>query len=104
MKTERGNILFLILLAVILFAALSYAVTSSMRGGGKDASEESLQLAASDMLQWLASLDAAVMRMHLGGGYAYEDISFRYERLNYDGGTVPAAFNNSRCTTNTCRI
>lgn len=103
MNAERGNILFLILLAVVLFAALSYAVTSSMRGGGKNASSESVQAQAADILSWFSQMDAALMRMQLSGNLKPEQISFSYPRLMTDGNTNDY-YNNGACTSNTCRV
>lgn len=62
-RTERGNILFLILLAVILFAALSYAVTQSLRGGGTDASNEKNLVKAAQITQMPVGIRVAMMRM-----------------------------------------
>lgn len=81
---QRGNILFLILLAVVLFAALSYAVTSSMRGGGKDASGESLKTQASAIVQHATAIASAVTRMRLVNGCSDTQISFAYDS-NGDG-------------------
>ena len=103
-RTQRGNILFLILLAVALFAALNYAVTSSMRGGGKDASSENAEAAAAEILQWFAAVDAAVLRMKLAEGIAYEDISFRYDAKYYNGTGLPNYMSNTRCTTDKCHV
>ena len=103
-RSQRGNILFLILLAVVLFAALSYAVTSSMRGGGKSASTENAELAAAEILQWFAAVDNAVMRMHLVGGIAYEDISFGYDAKRNNGTASNDYMHNSRCSTDNCHI
>lgn len=61
--SERGNVLFLILIAVALFAALSYAVTQSTRSGGGDASKETGIINASQILQVPASYRTAVQRM-----------------------------------------
>lgn len=104
MRQERGNILFLILLAVILFAALSYAVTSSMRGGGNNAGKESVQVQASSILNLLDQISVATMRMTLTGGIKPENISFAYNYKAYDGTVTLGGFNNSSCIPNDCRM
>ena len=64
---ERGNVLFLILIAVALFAALSYAVTSSTRSGGADASAEKIQLNLSRYQAYVSGLRNTILRMSVGG-------------------------------------
>ena len=73
--TAKGNALFLILIAVALFAALSYAITNSGRGGsGIDKETASLQ--ASEILQYASEVKTAVMRLRLINGCSETNISF----------------------------
>ena len=72
-QSEKGNVLFLILIAVALFAALSYAVTHSSRGGG-DVDSDKARLKASQILQWHATLKSEVLRFSLRSGIRAEDI------------------------------
>jgi hypothetical protein len=64
--SERGNALFLILIAVALFAALSYAITQSGRGAG-NASNETNSVYAGQITQIGADLKVGVLRMILNG-------------------------------------
>ncbi|MEM9468899.1 MAG: hypothetical protein AAF988_01935 [Pseudomonadota bacterium] len=66
-QTEQGNVLFLILIAVALFAALSYAVTQSTRSGGGSAERETSILNSAAMTQYPASLRTSLVRMVLAG-------------------------------------
>lgn len=67
-KGEQGNVLFLILIAVALFAALSYAVTQSTRSGGGDASSEKSLVSSAALTQYPASLKTAIVRMTVSNG------------------------------------
>jgi len=64
---QSGNVLFLILIAVALFAALSYAVTSSTRTSGGTASNETNLISSAQITQFPATVSTAVIRMVISG-------------------------------------
>lgn len=64
---EGGNVLFLILIAVALFAALSYVVTQSTRSGGGSTEREKNILSSAQMTQYPTALRTALIRLVLGG-------------------------------------
>ena len=64
---ERGNVLFLILIAVALFAALSYAVTQSTRSGSGDASGETNLISSAQLTQYPAGIRTSIVRMIIAG-------------------------------------
>ena len=72
---ETGNVLFIILIAVALFAALSYAVTQSTRGGGAGADKESNLVDSAVLQQFTAGLRGAITRMTVNG-VAQTDLEF----------------------------
>lgn len=74
--SERGNVLFLILIAVALFAALSYAVTQSTRSGGGDASKETNLVNAAQITQYPASIKTAITRMIISNSIDPKDLLF----------------------------
>lgn len=75
-KGERGNVLFLILIAVALFAALSYAVTSSSRSGGGDANEESALVRSAQITQYPSSVRTSMIRMMVSQSVDPTDMIF----------------------------
>lgn len=72
---EKGNVLFLILIAVVLFAALSYAVTQSSRTGGGDAGKETNLISSAEISQYPAAVKTAIVRMIIDG-VTYEELKF----------------------------
>lgn len=66
-NTQSGNILFLILMAVALFAFLSYAITQSSRSGGDTGEREQGLLGSGTLIQYPVSLRSALIRMTITG-------------------------------------
>lgn len=73
--SESGNVLFLILIAVALFAALSYAVTRSSRTGGGNADKETNLVSSAELTQHPVSVKTSILRM-IVSGTAVEDLEF----------------------------
>lgn len=63
MKNSSGNILFIILIAVALFAALSYAVTQSSRGGGNNTDKETAIINGGVLSQYTSAMRSSILRM-----------------------------------------
>ena len=63
-NSQSGNALFLILIAVILFAALSYAITQSNRGGNAPKREQ-LEIEYARYANQLTLAQTEFMRLRL---------------------------------------
>ncbi len=98
---QKGNVLFLILIAIALFAALAYTITQSSRSGGSDISNEKADLIAAQVAQYGAQIATAVMRVRVGNGCSDTEINFENPTMmhpDYWGGsTNSSAPSDGRC-------
>ena len=78
---SRGNVLFLILIAVGLFATLTYAVTNSFRGGGNTISDEQARIAAGDLLRHMQSVKEGYKYLVDIQGCSIDEISEAYPAI-----------------------
>jgi hypothetical protein len=72
---QNGNVLFFILIAVALFAALSYAVSNGMRGGGNTITKEQAKIAAGDILRSMEAIRKGYAYL-MNEGCSIDDIEF----------------------------
>ena len=64
---ERGNILFYILIAIVAFAALSFAVSRSGRESADVIDREKVDLAATEILDYATALRSNIQNMSIQG-------------------------------------
>ncbi len=86
--SQNGNVLFLILIAVALFAALSYAVTSSTRSGGGDAAKETVQTSAARIINYYTTLQAGLQRLMVINSAKITDLRFDNNLMQSVGGPL----------------
>ncbi len=79
---SQGNVLFLILIAVALFAALSYAVVSSSRTGNSNISQDQARILASQLVSELNRFKSGFDRLYASGDYAQVLFSSVAENTN----------------------
>lgn len=77
---QSGNVLFMILIGVALFAALSFAVSQSMRSS-MDISDEQLELKINKFLTQASNIKSGVDMLY-NNGIGEADISFAYPLIN----------------------
>ena len=75
-RSQSGNVLFLILIAVALFAALSYVVAKSSRNGNADSSNERMAADAAAFIEYTSGLQAHIQRMIVTGGAKFDGLNF----------------------------
>lgn len=90
---QAGNVMMLILVAVILFAALGYVIAQSTRApAGGAGAEENTSLRASQITQYGVYLEQSIMRMTMASIPA-EQLCFDHDGWGHDD------YNHSGCLT-----
>ena len=101
-RNQRGTVMVYILVAIGLFSALTYAISSGNRTNTSAITEQQASLAAQEMIEYASSVATAVQKLKLRGFEEYElDFSNNVYKLT-DDTPFPAA--NSSCTSSACRI
>jgi len=96
-SSETGSAIFYVLIAVMLLAALSFAVSSSVRSGGTgDITDSQAKLLASDVLSYMNTVSTAVSQLRLRG-CSDTEVSFENPAVaGYTNGNAPGD--------NTCHV
>jgi hypothetical protein len=86
---NSGNVLFLILIAVALFAALSYAVTQSTGGGVIDITQEQNELNQAKSENYESAINTAIWRLTIVNGCDTQEISYETPSGDYINPSAP---------------
>lgn len=89
-EKESGNILLLILLAVVLIGALTAALQSTSGSGNNNIDRETLILRAGEVKRYASELERAVLFILQNNGKSEADIRFAHPDASTDYGDLSA--------------
>ncbi len=101
-SAERGTIFFYILLAVALFAGLTYAVSGSNRQNTSGVTDQRARLAAQEIIDYTNDVAAAVQKLKLRG---CSDTEFDFANdvwINSDNSVIHAVGHNASALVSRC--
>ncbi len=91
---ENGNILLIVLVAIVMIGVLTAAIQSTSRPEGTNIDSETLALNASRVQQYMAELERAVVFI-IQNGTSETDIRFAHPDINEDYGDLSDDFDPS---------
>ncbi|MGM0422000.1 MAG: hypothetical protein ACQEQL_02765 [Pseudomonadota bacterium] len=95
---QRGNALVIVLLALALFAALSFTITSSSRDSStKLITDKEMNMAVQDLLRHAVNIENAIDNMRMLNNVSPAEISFESADAPYD-------YSNGNCGSDICKI
>jgi len=102
-RSENGNVLWFILIAVALLAALTMILSRSGSTVDQSGDVEQQRVKISQMLRYAKSLEAGVQNMRLRG-VSENDISFWHDSNGDNTEDNTDTYFNANCTTTDCHI
>lgn len=88
-QSERGNILFVVLLAIVMIGALTVAIQSGNNSESSNIDDETLAIRATEVQRYASELERAITFI-LQNGISESDIRFAHPDANSDYGDLSA--------------
>lgn len=89
---QSGNVIFIILIAIALFAALSFAVSKSMSGGAQNLDKELVNVKTNEIIAYSNIISDAVQSLTLMNDCLDTELSFEnsnWAHTDYDNAGAP---------------
>lgn len=101
--SQSGSAIIYVFAGVILFAALAFTFARGFKGNVTDVDEKTARIGATEVLEYVKSVDRAVNKMLLNS-VSENDLGFTNDvtTLTASGATIYSG--NANCTTNSCQV